>query len=167
MTARADYGSTDRHRHDVVRPELTGHGHAVRMRVKDGCEIDRLQLRGLINPFQHSAAASFARDLHAARLLGVATVNLGGTGGGQGGSITDGQADALIKVGDAIRVLDRLVGQSVRVLTVDLCLSLVRVERAETLRDAKQGLDALLSHYDRRHQTVFTLQTDLVAGPAE
>lgn len=161
--ARTDYGTDQIHKHQVVRPELTGRGHAIRMRVKDGTELDRLHMKGLINPFQHSAGQSFSRDLHRARLLGQATVNFTGNGGG-GQSITDAQADALGRVSDVLRRLDRVVGVGVRALTVNLCLSRVQLSEHQALRCARQGLDVLLSHYERRHQTVWTVrEEDLLA----
>jgi hypothetical protein len=109
MPDRADYGSDDLARHHVVKPELTGRGHAVRTRVKDGCELDRLAMKGWINPYQHSAGASLSRDLHGARLLGVKTTSFGQSI--SGGTPGEAQNTALDRVGDAIRKLDFIVGE--------------------------------------------------------
>lgn len=159
MAERSDYGTDEIARHHVVRPELTGRGHAIRSRVKDGCELDRLAMRGLISPDQHSAGASFARDLHGARLLGVKTTTFGQVTGSSAPG--DTQATAMDRVGDAIRLLDRIVGQTTRALTVDVCLSRCEL-RGEAVLAAKQGLDALLHHYDRRHVPVLRSE-DLIS----
>lgn len=154
MTDRADYGTAEVARHHIVRPELTGRGHAIRSRVKDGCELDRLALKGLINPFQHSAGSSFSRDLHGARMLGLKTTSFGQAV--SGGTPGEAQTTAMDRVGDAIRRLDHVAGPAVRALTVDACLSLVELANAEDLAAVRQGLDALLSHYDRRHSVLVT-----------
>lgn len=140
------------HTHHRIKPELTGRGHAVRLRVQDGSELDRLFLRGRIDEFQHSAGEQFSRDLHRAKLLGMATTNFARATGG-GGSLTDAQADALGRVGDAIRWLDHEVGASVRSVTLDACLSLRETDRIEELR---AGLTALLDCYDARSSALST-----------
>ena len=134
------------HTHHRIKPELTGRGHAVRLRVQDGSELDRLFLRGIIDEFQHSAGEQFSRDLHRAKMLGMATTNFARNGGG-GGSITDAQADALGRVGDAIRYIEHEVGPSVRMVTLNACLSLCVTAQVEELR---AGLTALLDCYDAR-----------------
>lgn len=126
--------------------ELTGRGHAVRLRVQDGSELDRLFLKGIIDEFQHSAGEQFSRDLHRAKMLGMATTNFARNGSG-GGSITDAQADALGRVGDAIRYIEHEVGPSVRMVTLNACLSLCVTVQVEELR---AGLAALLDCYDAR-----------------
>lgn len=156
----SDYGTADIARHQIVRPELTGHGHAVRSRVKDGCELDRLALKGVINALQHSAGSSFARDLHGARLLGMKTTHFGQTGGGT--TQTGTEATALDRVGDAIRQLDHTVGSATRRVTVDVCLSLGQVIGAEAVQTLRAGLDELLLHYDRK--PVLVLRTEDLVG---
>ncbi len=165
MRETADYGSNDRHRHGVVKPELTGRGLAVRMRARDGCELDRLAMKGHLNAFQHSAGSQLARDLHGAKLLGLVTVNFDSSGGGAQGAITDRQADAMMRVGSAIDALDGFVGVAIRRMVVDVCLSALRVEGGGGLARLRQGLDALLTHYDqgRTVRTVFTVRADALA----
>jgi hypothetical protein len=148
VTERTDYGTHEIHKRKTVQPELTGRGHAVRMRVQDGTELDRLRLKGLITSLQHSAGQSLERDLHRAKLLGMATVNFSSNGGGGGGHITDAHADAFGRVNDAIRHMDYVAGVAVRTLTVDVCLSLVTLRTADALTDARVGLSALLSFYE-------------------
>ena len=160
MTTPADYGHNDRKLHGVVKPELTGRGHAVRMRVKDGNELDRLAMKGLINPYQHSAGTSLSRDLHGARLLGVKTTSFGQSI--SGGTPGEAHATAMDRVGDAIRHLDHSVGVAARAVTVNVCLSLIALSDPEALAAARQGLDALVSHYDRRHSPVLRTE-DLLA----
>lgn len=160
MPDRADYGSDNLARHHVVKPELTGRGHAVRTRVKDGCELDRLAMKGWINPYQHSAGASLSRDLHGARLLGVKTTSFGQSI--SGGTPGDAQATAMDRVGDAIRKLDWTVGEPIRLLTVNACLSLVELSALDDLLAVRQGLDALVHHYDRRPAPLLRSE-DLIA----
>lgn len=149
MTEPADYGTREIAKRQAVQPELTGRGHAVRMRVLDGNELDRLRLKKLITELQHSAGRTFERDLHGAKLLGMATVNFSGGGGG-GGHITDAHADAFGRVGDAIRYVDDAVGVAVRMVVMNICLSLVSARTTETIMDAQTGLTALLNFYEPR-----------------
>jgi len=139
------------HTHHRIKPELTGRGHAVRLRVQDSSELDRLFLHGRIDEFQHSAGEQFARDLHRAKMLGMATTNFARTCGG--GSMTDAQADALGRVSDAIRYVDHEVGVAVREVTLNACLSLCETDRIEELR---AGLTALLECYDVRSSALST-----------
>lgn len=82
----------------------------------------------------------------------MATTNYARTTGG-GGSMTDAQADALGRVGDAIRWLDHEVGASARSVTLNACLSLRETDRIEELR---AGLTALLDCYDARSSALST-----------
>jgi hypothetical protein len=151
---RTDHGARDLHRHHTVEPELTGRGHAVRMRVRDGNELDRLHRAGLLDAQQHSAGVSFARDLHGARMLGLKTTNYDRQGGAGLGGLSDNQATALERVGDAVRHIDRTAGTGARAWTINLCLGTVRLDQPAAILAARDGLDALLAHYDRRHSPV-------------
>jgi hypothetical protein len=152
--ARADYGTKDARRHNAIEPELTGRGHAVRMRNRDGTELDRLHRAGLLDPQQHSAGISFARDLYGARMLGLKTTSYDWQGGAGAPGLSDNQATALERVGDAVRCIDRTAGAGARRWTVDLCLGTVRLDQPAAILAARDGLDALLAHYDRRHSPI-------------
>lgn len=143
----ADYGTDERHQHGVVKPELTGKGHAVRMRVRDNCELDRLLYASRITPDEWSAGDSFARKLHAAKMLGVPVMNFNRVGGG--GGISDRQANALIEVTDTITWIDGSVGELARRMVVGVCLSEVRVED-DGLDTLRQGLRSLVDLADAK-----------------
>lgn len=151
-----DYGTPEIHRRQIVKPELTGLGHAVRMRVQDANELDRLALKGLITSIQHSAGDSLSRDLHKAKLLGMATINFSGEGRGGGGHLTDAHADAFARVGDAIRYVDWAAGVAVRSLTVNVCLSLSRIE-ASQVQEIQAGLEALVQFYEPKSSSALSL----------
>jgi hypothetical protein len=144
---RADYGTNERHQHGVVKPELTGKGHAVRMRVRDSCELDRLFHASVITPDEWSAGDGFARRLHAARMMGVPVMNFNRVGGG--GFISDRQANALIDVTDTITWIDGSVGERARRMVVGVCLSEVRVEE-DALDLLRRGLRSLCDMSDAK-----------------
>ena len=50
---------------------FTGRGYAVRIKVLDGCEIDRLLYLGHLTNVEHSVAENFHRLIHAAGLISV------------------------------------------------------------------------------------------------
>jgi hypothetical protein len=153
---RSDYGTSDARHHNTIEPELTGHGHAVRMRVRDGTELDRLHRAGLIDADQHAAGCALARDLHGARMLGLKTTAYDRQGGAGAGGLSDGQATALERVGDAVRYMDGAAGAEARTLTVNVCLGTVRLDQPAAILAARCGLDALLAFGDRRHSPVGT-----------
>lgn len=146
-SAPADYGTDQRHQHGEVKPELTGRGHAVRMRARDSCELDRLLYSSRITPDEWSAGDSFARKLHAAKMMGVPVMNFNRVGGG--GHISDRHADALLDVTDSIMWIDASVGERARHMVVGVCLSEVRVEDAG-LDLLRQGLRSLVDMADAK-----------------
>lgn len=141
-TGPSDYGTNERHKRGVVEPELTGRGHAVRMRAKDSCELDRLLMTGRITGDEWSAGEAFARRLHAAKMMGMATANLQRVGGG--GHISDRQANALIEVTDTHAWLDHMAGERVRKLVTHVCLSETRLDAQGEVDLLRVGLRCLL-----------------------
>lgn len=144
----SDYGTDERHKHGVVKAELTGRGHAVRMRAHDSCELDRLAYGSIITHDEWSAGDTFARKLHAARMMGMATSRPERVQGG--GHISDRQAAALVDVEEAHRWMDGSCGERARKLTTHVCLSEVRVGTQEEIYLLRAGLKALVDLYDGR-----------------
>lgn len=153
--AYADYGTKERARHGEVKPELTGRGYAIRMRAQDSCELDRLLNAGKITPDQWSAGDAFARQLHAAKMMGVSVSKLVRVGGGD--HISQRQANALLQVSDTQRWLDVACGEQGRRLTVGVCLDEMRAGSQEDVTLLRRGLSALLDMSDDRRQRLAIL----------
>lgn len=138
-----DTGTPEIARRHTVRLELTGRGHAVRARVTDSSEIDRLYALSLITQDQHSAGETLARHLHRAHMLGLSVSRLSRTTAAP--DISASQSDALAAVGDAIAWLDHHAGQAARQAVVSLLIDDARPVGAPALRLVRTGLDTLLA----------------------
>jgi hypothetical protein len=148
----ADYGTNELSKRHSLKPELTGRGHAVRMRVSDQIELDRLLLKGHIDRMEHSAGGSFCQDLHRAGMMGMKTVNYSPTTRGAGGDMSQAHADAVCRVGYARDTLNKEAGHRAQELTLNACLSIVRVTALHDITLLKHGLSVLLSIYQPKHK---------------
>lgn len=155
QTIPADYGPAERSRHGEVKPELTGKGHAVRMRARDNCELDRLLYQSLITPDYWSAGDSLMRKLHAAKMLGMSVTKMERVAGGD--HVSQRQATALLDIADAIRWLDMSCGEQARRLAIQVCMSEVRVEAKEDLNLLRLALSALVHMSDDRRKRLAIL----------
>lgn len=141
--APTDVGTAEIHKRRKVSLELTGRGHAVRARVSDTSELDRLYSLNLISQDQHSAGETLARHLLRARMLGISVSRLSRTSAAP--DISTSQADALAAVGDAIHWLDHDAGTAARQAVISLLMDDARPTTAEALRLVRHGLDSLLA----------------------
>ncbi len=146
-TAPTDLGTPDLARRRTLRLELTGRGHAVRARVTDTCELDRLRSLERITSDQHSAGDTLTRQLHRAGMLGMATSRF--TRASRGSDISNSTSDSLALVGDAIAWMDHIAGPSARSALLDVLLLDARTHDLEMIRSA---LDALLDRQAPRER---------------
>lgn len=142
-TTTTDTGPAERARHGTVKLELTGRGHAVRARVTDSCEIDRLYERDLIDDDQHSAAERLANLCRVARIGGCPTARW--LRSARSSDIPTSQAEALASVGAALAAVEETAGAASRAAVLAVVVDDVRVER-RGLDVLRPGLDALAGH---------------------
>lgn len=141
--AVTDTGTPEIARRRSIRLELTGRGHAVRARVTDSSELDRLYALALITQDQHSAGETLARHLHRARMLGVSVSRLSRTSASP--DISTSQSDALAAVGDAIDWITHHAGEAARQAVTSLLIDDARPTTADALHLVRLGLDSLLA----------------------
>lgn len=146
-TALTDTGTPELARRRTLRLELTGRGHAVRARVTDTCELDRLRALERITSEQHSAGDTLARNLHRAGMLGMATSRF--LRAARGSDISHSTSDSLAMVGDAIAWIDHIAGPAARSALLDVLLLDARTRDLALVRSA---LDALLDRQAPRAQ---------------
>lgn len=92
------------------------------LRVMDQAGIDQLLLKDVITVDQHSILQAFTRDLHNARMLGMKIVTYEvPISGGDPQSMSGRMADAMMKVGEIQKYLDRECGRAYREMLVQLC----------------------------------------------
>lgn len=161
-TSPADYGPDERHQHGTVRPELTGRGHAVRMRARDNCELDRLLWADAITQDEWSAGDALARKLHAARMMGMSVSKPERVSSGD--YVSQRQANALLDVTDALRWLDMSCGDQVRSLVLAVCLSERKCEAQHDLVMLRFGLATLIALTPERRLRMAVLD-DLLTQP--
>ena len=107
-----DYGTPELAKRQVVTPELTGKGHQVRMRVRDGSAIDRLLYAGDISDSEYSVLSSFAKDCHAAGMSVVSSMNMESGTRISTSTKSDHTLTAMRKVGQALRHVEKEVGKT-------------------------------------------------------
>jgi hypothetical protein len=90
-------------------------GQAMRVRVIDQTEIDRLYHEGVLSQIEHSTAEKFRRDLWLIGVYGRQTSEVGGRVlTREIGAIAKAASEAMARLHVAIRVLDREVGERAR-----------------------------------------------------
>jgi hypothetical protein len=146
-----DLGSARLAHQRKLRLELTGRGHAVRARVVDGCELDRLRALERITSDQHSAGDTLARALHRAGMLGTATSTLIRVAR-TSASGRDSHTDALAQVSSAITYLDWHVGTDARAALLAVLLEDARPRTRAALDLVRAALDALLLGHGPRNR---------------
>jgi hypothetical protein len=103
-----------RHRVKTELAELTsGHGGKIRLRVIDGSAIDRLLIRREISLKEHEIATEVLADIWRAGILGIKISNPEGVGS-RGAYRRDLISEPLLKLQNAIRVLDTTIGVEAR-----------------------------------------------------
>lgn len=127
-----------------MRLELTGRGHAVRARVVDSCEIDRLYERDLIDDDQHSAAERLAHLCRRARIGGCPTARWVRSAG-RGSDIPTTEAEALAAVSSALAAVEEIAGPAARAAVLSVVVDDVRADR-QGLQLLRVGLEALAVH---------------------
>jgi hypothetical protein len=129
---------------------------ATRMRITDGCELDRLLFADLITADQHWAGNKLAEAI--ARVGGTKSclANIEKT---SGGGIRDRNLGAVWRVAKAVRSVERREGREASRLLLDLALDLIKIreEQAPLIRSC---LDALGSHYGLGRWESFSLLAD-------
>lgn len=144
-------GQTKLASHFTVKPELTGNGHAVRLRVMDETEPERLLLAGSITSDQFSAATMLYKDLIAAKMIGPSAMNLSPSiSGGDPDPVTQRQALSIKRVNDAIKHLDSDIGRNARAFLLKVVLSETMAQGSKQLALVRLGLDSVIKLAEKR-----------------
>jgi hypothetical protein len=162
MTA-SDLGTPERAKRSKLKPELTGKGYAVRMRVTDGCEIDRLLMAGRITDLEHSTCGALLRDMHDAKLLGCKTAKFEVFIGDKR-QAADMQATALQKVIGAMRSIERAHGIPARMMMLAVLLEdrAVRQGSEDMLRNAIAAVEGFYDEWRGSRAVRASLADDIV-----
>jgi len=119
----SDYGTPEiRNKHNL-RPELTGKGHAFRLRVTDVDEIDRLLLRKVIDLDQHETLQRLQKIIFDAGLHGVRAASLEPKiTGGNASDVSDRGAEARVLLRHVVLHLEHKVDKAAAIMVVNLAL---------------------------------------------
>lgn len=133
-----DLGTTElAHRHSV-RPERSA--GAVRLRVLDGNNIDKLLWMDALTPDEHSTLVGFQVDLHRASLLGLRAATLEAKVSGASHNLSNIEADHRLKCNQCLEFLQKNYGRQVMNIILDLCLDDKKPPDAHLWRDGIRGL---------------------------
>ena len=127
--------------------------HATRMRIMDGCELDRLLFTDLITADQHWAGSKLAEATVRAGGTKSWLANIERTSGGGGG---DRKIGAVWRVATAMRSVEMREGREASRLLLDVAMNLIEIkeEQAPLIRSC---LDALGDHYGLGRWEPFSL----------
>jgi hypothetical protein len=121
----------------------------MRTRVLDQTEVDRLHHEGRLTQAEHAIAERLRRDLWQIRVYGRMTSDVEPRPtGGETAPISRVQAEAMVRVNEAIRRLDREAGERARRLFINVMVDNRRVAPAE-VAVVKQCLRALAEDWTR------------------
>jgi hypothetical protein len=152
--ADTDHGTEERRAHNATRLELIDpRTRTTRLRVTDGCELDRLLFDDVITADQHWAGGKLAE----------AVVRAGGTKGclanterTSSGGIRDRNLGAVWHIAKAMRSVERREGKAASRLLLNVALDLVEV-REEQAPLVRSCLNALANHYGLGRWESFSL----------
>lgn len=118
-------------------------GSATRLRITDGCELDRLVFENLITPDQHWAGTKLAETLTQAGGIKGCLANVERTSGGKG---NDRRMGAVWRVAKAMRSVEEKEGRQASRMLLDVALDLTEI-RGDRISLVRSCLDALGYHY--------------------
>ena len=149
-----DHGPDERRAHNTMRMELIDpRTRSTRMRITDGCELDRLLFGHLITADQHWAGGKLAEAAVRAGGTKSCLANIERTSGGRG---SDHKIGAVWRVARAMRSVEGREGKRASRLLLDLALDLIKIREAEAPL-IRSCLDALGNHYGLGRWESFSL----------
>lgn len=141
-----DYGTDRLRHHHKIKFELVSarSGHAMRVRVLDQNEIDRLYNDGQLTQIEHGTAERFRLDLWLIGTYGKPSSDVGGHVSARDiGAVATAASDAMGRLNAAMRLLDREAGERARRLFTGVMVDNRRV-RVQDVPAIKACLAALL-----------------------
>ena len=126
---------------------------STRMRITDGCELDRLLFDDLIDADQHWAGGKLAEAVVRAGGTKSCLANIERTSGGRG---SDHKIEAVWRVARAMRSVERREGKRASRLLLDVAMDLIKIREAEAPL-IRSCLDALGNHYGLGRWESFSL----------
>jgi len=149
-----DHGPDERRAHNTTRVELIDpRTRATRIRITDGCELDRLLFEDMITEDQHWAGGKLAEAVVRAGGTKSCLANIERTSGGKG---NDRRVGAVWRVARAVRSVERREGKQASRLLLDLALDLIKIREAEAPL-IRSCLDTLGNHYGLGRWESFSL----------
>ena len=142
----SDFGTPELQRHHAVVIEAAGlNVGRVRVRVTDGCELDRLLASQLITEEQHTAGTKLSWDLDRAGGKRSCIASLVGSIGG--GEIGGKFVYAIGRVSSAVRQLQSDVGRNTVRLVISVIWDESKIANQSQLRSLRSGLSSLSNYY--------------------
>lgn len=154
----SDFGTPElRRHHQLVVEPASLHVGSVRVRVTDGCELDRLLSSQLITEGQHSAGTRLGWDFDRAggRNSCVATL-VGNMGGGETGGRF---VYAIGRVTSAVRQLQVDIGRGAVRLVILVVGDETKITNQKQLHYLTAGLDSLSKFYSSRTLVPLSLRS--------
>ena len=149
-----DHGPDERRAHNTTRVELIDpRTRATRIRITDGCELDRLLFEDMITEDQHWAGGKLAEAVVRAGGTKSCLANIERTSGGRG---NDRRVGAVWRVARAMRSVERREGKQASRLLLDLALDLIKIREAQAPL-IRSCLDTLGNHYGLGRWESFSL----------
>lgn len=147
MRTPADYGTPELARRFSVVPKLIGNSYGAR--VMDDTEINRLLMKDLINPLQHSLLRALAEKLERASFNELRAINYDATHFSEPHTMGDRKAERLARARNLIKgmITHHLIGEQ----RFDALVRLVSEDQPwpygiEALHDAVSGLQVILTN---------------------
>ena len=152
--ADTDHGPDERRAHNATRVELIDpRTRATRIRITDGCELDRLLFEDMITADQHWAGGKLAEAVGRAGGTKSCLANIEKT---SGGGLRDRNLGAVWRVARAMRSVERREGKQGSRMLLDLVLDLIKIREVQAPL-IRSCLDALGSHYGLGRWESFSL----------
>ena len=152
--ADTDHGPDERRAHNATRVELIDpRTRATRIRITDGCELDRLLFEDMITADQHWAGGKLAEAVGRAGGTKSCLANIEKT---SGGGLRDRNLGAVWRVARAMRSVERREGKQGSRMLLDLVLALIKIRAAQAPL-IRSCLDALGNHYGLGRWESFSL----------
>jgi hypothetical protein len=142
----SDFGTPELQQHHAVVVEAAGlNVGRVRIRVTDGCELDRLLAGEYITNDQHNAGTKLSWDLDRAggKRSCIASLN-GPMGGGESGGKF---VYAIGRVSSAVRQLQVDVGRETVRLVISIIWDEAKISSDSQLEVLRLGLNSLSNYY--------------------
>lgn len=143
-----DLGTPELHKHRKALPEMASDGPYFRLRIMDGCEMDRLLMAERISADEYCTLERLASDLFRACLTGLRAQSYEPhVSGGDNQNLSESAATKRVRVNEIICHLDSEVGERIRKLVVGVAGDEVEIKPSND-PSLHRGIEALFGYYE-------------------